>query len=99
MNQQAQQKANGAWVRLHLERQSENSAMPASIVGFLSEETPGSYVLTKTIEYQEDEDTYEKVAVEVPTMLLVSRTYVWACEILGERHDTEEPYSGEGGLG
>lgn len=99
MNQQTPTKPNGAWVKLHLERQSENSTMPASIVGFLSEETPGSYVLTKTVEYQEDEETFENIAVEVPTMLLVSRTYVWACEVLGERHETEQPYNGEGGLG
>lgn len=87
-----------AWVRLHLERQSESSSMPASIVGLLVEEKPGSYVLSKTIEYKEDSDSYDVIPVEVPMLMLVSRTYVWACEILGEL-PTSEVYKGEGGMG
>lgn len=88
-----------AWVKLYLEKQSETSTMPPYIIGLLAEEKPGAYVLTKVLEYHENEDTYEMDAVEIPKIILVSRTYVWMCEVLGELPTTEQPYNGEGGLG
>jgi len=100
MTQAQPTKPNGAWVQLYLAKQSEGSAMPESVVGFLSEETAGGYVLIKTVQYKEDEDTLEMVPIEVPKTLIVSRTYVWAVEVLGDRPlFSEEGYNGEGGLG
>lgn len=99
MNSGQPQQLKPAWVKLWLERQSEASHMPEYIIGLLVEEKPGSYVISKVVEYHEDEDTFEMVAREVPKIMLISRTYVWACEILGELPSTEQPFNGEGGLG
>jgi len=91
--------ANAVWVRLHLERQSESSNMPDSIIGFLTDETPGAYVLSKVIDFEEDE-YYKVTPKEDNTINMINRTYVWRCEILGNM-PTFEDYNGEstGGLG
>lgn len=100
MTQAQPNKPNGAWVRLYLASQSEGSGMPESVVGFLSEETASGYVLIKTLQYEQDDITYENVPVEVPKTLIVNRTYVWAVEVMGERPiSSEEGYNGAGGLG
>lgn len=93
-----EQNQPNTWVRLYLEKQSENSSMPDSIVGVLSQETPNSYVLSKVLDYKENEDTFEMEAVEVEGYNFISRTYVWRCEVLNEL-PTSEPYNGTGGLG
>jgi len=89
---------NPVWVRLHLERQSSSSFMPPYIDGLLTKETPTAYVLGKVIKIEENEDTMEVEYAEVTEVHFVSRTYVWDCQILGERPITGE-YNGEGGLG
>lgn len=103
MSKQTQaQQANGAWVRLHLVEQTAGSNMPDAIEGFLVEETPNSYVLHRVIEWDEDEDEF----VEADRMNLISRTYVWRCEIL-ERSPLDDGSEGkvpayfgdEGGMG
>lgn len=91
---------NTVWVRLHLERQSGESFMPPYIVGLLSSETPGTYMLTKVIEYRENEDELTMEPFEVAQHNHINKTYVWRCEVLGEQAPIDEtPYNGEGGLG
>jgi hypothetical protein len=94
-------KTNAIWVRLHLERQSESSFMPPYMVGLLSNETPGAYVLTKVIEYRENEEEYTMEPYIIDQHNHVSKTYVWRCEVLGEKPPLDErPFNGEdGGLG
>lgn len=99
MNQQPQARQNGAWVRLWLVPQTEGVEMPPYVEGFLIEETPGSYVLSRVIEERQNEDfDYEKVAIEEHNF--INRTYVWRCQVLGyDPTATVEGYNGEGGLG
>lgn len=99
MNQQAQTRPNGAWVRLWLVPQTDVSEIPPYVEGFLIEETPGAYVLAKIIEERQNEDfDFEKVAVDEHNF--INRTYVWRCQVLGYNPAEEvEDYNGEGGLG
>lgn len=78
-----QLKPNGLWVRLYLEKQSNMSRMPDHVVGFLTEETPGAYVLSKVVTQSENEDTFEVVQKVEERIHFVNRTYVWCCEVLG----------------
>lgn len=91
---------NAVWVRLYLERQSEGSFMPPMVVGLLSNETAGSYVLTKVLEYKENDD-YGLEPIIIDSHNHINKTYVWRCEVLGEKPPIdEEPFnSDEGGLG
>ena len=98
MNQQPKTSSQGQWVRLHLEKQSETSTMPESITGYMYGETAVNYALSKVIEYQEDEETYEILPVPVDKVMMINRTYVLGIEILGEQPPTT-PFNGEGGLG
>jgi hypothetical protein len=75
-------KLNGVWVRLHLVAQTESSNMPPHVEGFLTDETPGSYVLSKVIELVEDEETFEVERVATDRVELINRTYVWRCSVL-----------------
>lgn len=97
---QTEQKAQGVWVRLHLERQSEASFMPPYVEGFLTKETDRAYVLTKVMQERENEETFEIEYVEAVEHHHISRTYVWNCQVLGER-PVAPVYSGSGsgGLG
>lgn len=89
----------GVWVKLYLERQSVDSTMPEYVVGFLFEETPGAYVLSKVLETVETEDfDFEDMITEGINM--ISRTYVWRCEILGNEPVAMKHQSNpSGGLG
>ena len=87
---------NKPWVRLHLERQSESSFMPPFIVGLLQQETMTHYVLSNVLEEDENGNLHERMELD-----FISKTYVWRCEILGERKPQiihSEDYD-EGGLG
>ena len=101
MNQQPQAKPTGAWVRLWFVPQTEMTVMPPFIEGFLVEETPGSYVLSKVMVDHENEDTYQLERVEQVGYNFINRTYVWRCEVLGHNPagSGEVAYNGEGGLG
>jgi hypothetical protein len=90
--------AQGVWVRLHLERQSESSFMPPYVEGFLTKETDRAYVLTKVMQERENPETFDIEYVEAVEHHHVSRTYVWNCQVLGSR-PVAPAYSGGGGLG
>lgn len=102
MNQQppAQQpEVGGTWVRLHLVPQTESSEMPLYFDGYLTQETPGSYVLTKTIVVEEDED-FDVTTKVVEELNFVNRTYVWRCQVLGSAPlDITMPTLFGGGMG
>lgn len=89
------EKAPGLWVRLHLEPQSPNSSMPPFIEGYLTKESDRTYQLTKVMKIFEDEETFEPEYREIEEHHHVNKTYVWDCEVLGER-PIAPPYSGQG---
>jgi hypothetical protein len=91
-------KPPAVWVRLHLEPQSERSTMPPFIEGKLGGETATTYQLIAVIKVFENEDTFEQEYREVPEHHHVNKTYVWDCEVLGER-PVAPAYNGVGGLG
>ena len=101
MNQQPQEKPQGAWVRLWFVPQTEMTTMPPFVEGYLTEETPGAYVLSKVIVEQENEETYQIDRVELVEHNFINRTYVWRCQLLGRSPvgASEDIYNGEGGLG
>lgn len=90
--------SKGVWVRLHLERQSDSSFMPPYVTGYLTSQSATHYVLTKSLEPTENEDTYEIVFDEVAKHQHINKTYVWNCEVLGDA-PIAPVYNGSGGLG
>lgn len=99
MTEQKPERLPGTWVKLHLERQSEGSTMPPYIIGFLTKESANAYVLTKVMLERYNDETFENEYIEAVQHHHVNRTYVWNCEVLGERPIATDNYNGEGGLG
>lgn len=89
-----------SWAKLYLVPQNDNHAMPPYVVGILTQETAGAYVLMKMLEETETEEGWDITTSE--NMNFINRTYVWRVEMLREPPQLEgfgTEYSGEGGLG
>jgi len=70
------------WVKLFLVPQTDHlNSMPPSVIGLLTGETPGSYILNPMLEPTKDEETYDTVYLSAG-LNFINRTYVWRNQIL-----------------
>ena len=74
------------WVKLHIMAQTEGSMAPPYIIGILQGESGTHYTLTNVIEYFDDEG--QPIERKYPDV--ISKTYVWRCEIIGDRLQLSE---------
>ena len=77
------------WVKLHLAPQTYETDMPSYVVGLLISEVPGQYVLNPMLELEHDESTGKEAYVSAG-MNLISKTYVWRCQILERKPEIDE---------
>lgn len=90
------------WVKLYMEPQSERSLMPPFVIGILTKETPGQYVLVKVLDEVENDETGLFEVQPTEGMRFYSKTYVYCLEMMAEPPQLNgfgEVYNGEGGLG
>ena len=74
--------AQPTWVKLFLVPQTDHlNSMPPSVIGLLTGETPGSYILNPMLEPTEDEETYDTMYASAG-LNFVNKTYVWRNQIL-----------------
>jgi hypothetical protein len=78
-NQQVKPKP---WVKLHMMPQTEvGHTMPPYIIGILQGESPTHYTLTNVLDGMDENG--EMVERKYPDVF--SKTYVWRCEIIGDK--------------
>lgn len=83
------------WVRLYLVPQTDHlNTMPPSVVGLMGGETQGGYVLNPMLEDLTDDEALDKVYTSVG-MNIISKTYVWRCQILDHKPEVSDVKSTE----
>ena len=82
--------------------------MPPTVIGLLTGETQGQYILNPMLETVDDEETFEEGYISVG-MNLISKLHTWRCQILeykpdgvreaGPQNEATGSFNESGGLG